>query len=228
MTTPGDRMCRPPWEGLQRPQIAAFATPLPMYGRHVLGRINGDLEIAAGAWFSPAIKLFMSLNAAMLRYCGIMAPIVEGAVTRARDSARPAAGFPRRHALGVSSNAAHACARSMWTAALPWLPHLAPYLCTIPLIARFKMTKRDGAVVRNEVFGRANRDRLLAKDVVRALGLIFRTRRCLELPYLYALTYFLCIVPLVTGTRVPGYRYPGTRVPGYPYPGTGTRMYPGT
>ena len=30
----------------------------------------------------------------MLRYCGIMATIVEGAVTRARDSARPAARRP--------------------------------------------------------------------------------------------------------------------------------------
>ena len=30
----------------------------------------------------------------MLRYCGIMAPNVEGAVTRARDSARPAARRP--------------------------------------------------------------------------------------------------------------------------------------
>ena len=36
----------------------------------------------------------MSLEAAMLRYCGIMATIVEGAVTRARDSARPAARRP--------------------------------------------------------------------------------------------------------------------------------------
>ena len=87
-------MCRPPWEGLQRPQIAAFATPLPMYGRHVLGRINGDLEIAAGAWFSPAIKLFMSLNAAMLRYCGIMAPLNEGAGARERDSTRAVAPRP--------------------------------------------------------------------------------------------------------------------------------------
>ena len=33
----------------------------------------------------------MSLEAAMLRYCGIMATIVEGAVTRARAFARPAA-----------------------------------------------------------------------------------------------------------------------------------------
>ena len=48
------------------------------------------------------------------------------------------------------------------------------------------MTKRDGAVGRNEVFRRANKDKLLAKDVVaRALGLIFRTRRFLELPYIY-------------------------------------------
>ena len=87
-------MCRPPWEGLQRPQIAAFATPLPMYGRHVLGRINGDLEIADGACFSPAIKLFMSLNAAMLRYCGIMATFNEGAGARERDSTRAVAPRP--------------------------------------------------------------------------------------------------------------------------------------
>ena len=59
---------------------------------------------------------------AMLRYCGIMAPIVEGAVTRARDSARPAAGFPRRHALGVSGNAVHGRSCPLWAAALPWLP----------------------------------------------------------------------------------------------------------
>ena len=58
----------------------------------------------------------------MLRYCGIMAPNVEGAVTRARDSARPAAGFPRRHALGVSINAVHGRSCSPWAAALPWLP----------------------------------------------------------------------------------------------------------
>ena len=58
----------------------------------------------------------------MLRYCGIMAPIVEGAVTRARDSARPAAGFPRRHALGVSGNAVHGRSCPLWAAALPWLP----------------------------------------------------------------------------------------------------------
>ena len=61
------------------------------------------------------------------------------------------------------------------------------------------MTKRDGAVGRNEVLGRANKDILLAKDVVRALGPIFRTSRFLQLPYLYALTIFLCILPLDTG-----------------------------
>ena len=62
------------------------------------------------------------------------------------------------------------------------------------------MTKRDGAVGRNEVLGRANKDRLLAKDVVRALGPIFRTSRFLQLPYLYyALTIFLCILPLDMG-----------------------------
>ena len=78
------------------------------------------------------------------------------------------------------------------------------------------MTKRDGAVGRNEVLGRANKDRLLAKDVVvRALGPIFRTSRFLQLPYLYALTIFLCILPLDTGTRYayPGYAYLG----GYAY-----------
>ena len=64
----------------------------------------------------------MLLEAAMMRYCGIMAPNIEGAVTRARDSARPAAGFPRRHALGVSSNAVHGRSCPLWAAALPWLP----------------------------------------------------------------------------------------------------------
>ena len=69
------------------------------------------------------------------------------------------------------------------------------------------MTKRDGAVARNEVFGRPNKDRLLVKDVVRALGPIFRTRRSLELPYLYALTSFLCILPLDMGTWYKGISY---------------------
>ena len=36
----------------------------------------------------------MLLEAAMLRYCGIMAPNVEGAVTQARASVRPAARWP--------------------------------------------------------------------------------------------------------------------------------------
>ena len=42
----------------------------------------------------PEINIFMSLEAAMLRYCSIMAPVTEGAGTRARDSARPAARRP--------------------------------------------------------------------------------------------------------------------------------------
>ena len=45
------------------------------------------------------------------------------------------------------------------------------------------MTKRDGAVGRNEVFGMPNKDKLLAKDVKRVLVLIYRTTRPLELPY---------------------------------------------
>ena len=69
----------------------------PACGRLVPGRINGDLDITLRTCLPPAIKLFMLLEAAMLRYCGIMATIVEGAVTRARDSARPAA---RRPAFG--------------------------------------------------------------------------------------------------------------------------------
>ena len=63
----------------------------PVCGRLVPGRINDNLDITVRTCVPPAIKLFMSLEAAMLRYCGIMATIVEGAVTRARDSARPAA-----------------------------------------------------------------------------------------------------------------------------------------
>ena len=66
----------------------------PACGRLVPGRINGDLDITLRTCLPPAIKLFMLLEAAMLRYCGIMAPNVEGAVTRARDSARPAARRP--------------------------------------------------------------------------------------------------------------------------------------
>ena len=150
----------------------------------------------------------MLLGAPSLRYCGIMAPNIEGTVTWARDSARPAAAFPGRRSGNAAKEAPHACARSMWTAALPCLPRLAPYMCTIPLNASFKMTKRDGAVGRNEVLGRANKDKLLAKDVVRALGLIFRTSRFLQLLYLYALTTFLCILPLVMGTSY--YAYPGS------------------
>ena len=66
----------------------------PACGRLVPGRINGDLDITLRTCLPPAIKLFMLLEAAMLRYCGIMATIVEGAVTRARDFARPAARRP--------------------------------------------------------------------------------------------------------------------------------------
>ena len=56
----------------------------------MLGRINGDLETTARTCFPPEINISMSLEAAMLHYCGIMAPNVEGAGTRARASARPA------------------------------------------------------------------------------------------------------------------------------------------
>ena len=79
-----------------RRSLKVSATSPPTCGLLVLGRINGDLDITLRTCLPPAIKLFMLLEAAMLRYCGIMAPNVEGAVTRARDSARPAAGFPRR------------------------------------------------------------------------------------------------------------------------------------
>ena len=54
----------------------------------------------------------------------------------------------------------------------------------------------------NEVFGTPNEDKLLAKDVKRALVLIYRTTRSLELPYLYAVTYFHCTLPPLTGTWV--------------------------
>ena len=90
----GDHMQRPPRKG--RTAIAEGRVPRappPTCGLLVLGRINGDLDITLRTCLPPAIKLFMLLEAeaAMLRYCGIMAPNVEGAVTRARASARPAA-----------------------------------------------------------------------------------------------------------------------------------------
>ena len=74
-----------------RRSLKASATSPPTCGLLVLGRINGDLDITLRTCLPPAIKLFMLLEAAMLRYCGIMAPNVEGAVTQARASARPAA-----------------------------------------------------------------------------------------------------------------------------------------
>ena len=66
--------------------------------------MNGDLEITARTCFPPKINISMSLEAAMLRYCTIMATINEGAGTRARDSARPAARRPgpRNRAGAVS------------------------------------------------------------------------------------------------------------------------------
>ena len=60
----------------------------------MLGRINGDLETTARTCFPPKINISMSLEAAMLRYCTIMASMDEGAGTQARDSARPAARRP--------------------------------------------------------------------------------------------------------------------------------------
>ena len=60
----------------------------------MLGRINGDLETTARTCFPPEINISMSLEAAMLRYCTIMASMDEGAGTQARDSARPAARRP--------------------------------------------------------------------------------------------------------------------------------------
>ena len=60
----------------------------------MLGRISGDLETTARTCFPPEINISMSLEAAMLRYCTIMASREEGAGTQARDSARPAARRP--------------------------------------------------------------------------------------------------------------------------------------
>ena len=60
----------------------------------MLGRTNGDLETTARTCFPPEIDISMSLEAAMMRYCGNMATIDESAGTRARDSARPAARRP--------------------------------------------------------------------------------------------------------------------------------------
>jgi len=85
----------------------------PACGRLVPGRINGDLDITLRTCLPPAIKIIMLLEAAMLRYCGIMAPNVEGAESRARDSARPATGFPQRQVLGVSGNAVHGHSSSL-------------------------------------------------------------------------------------------------------------------
>ena len=85
----------------------------PACGRLVPGRINGDLDITLRTCLPPAIKIIMLLEAAMLRYCGIMAPNVEGAEPRARDSARPATGFPQRQVLGVSGNAVHGHSSSL-------------------------------------------------------------------------------------------------------------------
>ena len=116
-------------------------------------------------------------------YCGKMTTSMGGAGTRTWNAAPLPAGFPGRQVLAATKEAPHARGRPLWAAAPPCLPLWAPYLCTIPLIARFKMTKRDGAVGRNEVFGMPNKDKLLAKDVKRALVLIYRTTRPLELRY---------------------------------------------
>ena len=45
----------------------------------MLGRISGDLETTAPTCFPPESNISMSLEAAMLRYCTIMATINEGA-----------------------------------------------------------------------------------------------------------------------------------------------------
>ena len=108
---------------------------------------------------------------------------MEGAGIRTWNAAPLPAGFPGRQVLAATKEAPHARGRPLWAAAPPCLPLWAPYWCTIPLIARFKMTKRDGAVGRNEVFGMPNKDKLLAKDVKRVLVLFYRTTRPLELPY---------------------------------------------
>ena len=122
----------------------------------------------------PAIKLFMLLGAPSLRYCGIMTPIVEGAVTRARDSARPATGFPRRHALGVSGNAVHGRSCPLWDAALPWLPISStvrgPSTVTAPFLM---MMPRGGARRADEVFETHNRKKLFAKACERVAVVIY-------------------------------------------------------
>ena len=89
--TPGCAVHRE--KAVQRSLKVSAASPSTC-GLLVPGRINGDLDITLRTCLPPAIKLFMLLEAAMLRYCGIMATIVEGAVPRARDSARPAARRP--------------------------------------------------------------------------------------------------------------------------------------
>ena len=147
------------------------------------GRINDDGDGRLSPCLPPVINVFMLPEAGMACYCGKMTTSMEGAGTRTWNAAPLPAGFPGRQVLAATKEAPHARGRSLWAATPPCLPLWAPYLCTIPLIARFKMTKRDGAVGRNEVFGMPNKDKLLAKDVKRVLVLIYRTTRPLELPY---------------------------------------------
>ena len=111
-------------DGARRPDVPAtvgrpygghrsmFATSLPMYGRPVLGRINGDLEIANGTWLSPVINIVMLLEADMVCYCGIMGTLDEGAGARARDSTRAVAPRPGSR---VDAGAGNAFGRRRWS-----------------------------------------------------------------------------------------------------------------
>ena len=101
-TAPGARLCRPPWA--EQRSLRVSGASAPVCELLVPGRINGDLDITLRTCLPPAIKIPMLLEAAMLRYCTIMATINEGAGTRARDSARPAARRPgpRNRAGAVS------------------------------------------------------------------------------------------------------------------------------
>ena len=82
-----------------------------------LGRTNGDLETTARTCFPPEIDISMSLEAAMMRYCGNMATDEwhnESAGTRARDSARPASARAKEPDRSCERPRTSAAASACW------------------------------------------------------------------------------------------------------------------